>query len=148
MKRAASEIAEGRYAGGDEGKYLRTVSSSCQAIGSSAEAAAYNRRNLFALDDYFGGCAIFLTITKCDECLYQVRLFSKAGIDIELPVLYDPVKPDTAARKKVVEDLKKRQDSRMLYPGACSLVFQVGRRPQIHSCRSTTCSHSCSFRST
>ena len=129
MKRAASEVAEGGYAGGAEGKFLRAVSSSCQAIGSSAEAAAYNRRNLFALDDYFGGCALFLTVTPCDECTYKVVMVSQTGFEIELPVLYDPVSPDVSdASKKLVKDLKKRQDRRMLYPGACSLVYQVSRR--------------------
>ena len=127
LKRAASEVAEGGYAGGDEGKLLRAVSSSCQAIGSSAEAAAYNRRNLFALDDYFGGCAVFLTITKCDETTYQVRIMSEADVIIELPILYDPVGADDKTRAELVKDKKIRQDRRLLYPGACSLVFQVKR---------------------
>ena len=59
-------------------QFLRQVSSSCKAYGTSKEAAEYARRKCFALQDYFGMHSLFLTITPADGCCFRIRLYVNA----------------------------------------------------------------------
>ena len=108
---------------GTAGDFLRTVKACCQPIGHSAEAAKYHRRLHFALDDFFGGCALFLTITPCDECTFRVRLFAEAGKAHSLPPLCDDPN-DAKGLAACLLDFNLRKKQRSMYPGACSLVYQ------------------------
>ena len=60
-------------------QFLRSVSSSCKAYGTSKEAAEYARRKCFALQDFFGMHSLFLTITPADDCCFRIRLYVNAG---------------------------------------------------------------------
>ena len=59
--------------------FLRSVSSSCKAYGTSKEAAEYARRKCFALQDFFGMHSLFLTITPADDCCFRIRLYVNAN---------------------------------------------------------------------
>ena len=61
------------------GMFLKAISTSCRNMGHTEEAAKYNRRNFYALDDHFGLSSVFLSVTPDDECSFRVRLFAKAG---------------------------------------------------------------------
>ena len=56
-------------------KFLKAVSTSCRAFGTSKEAAEYARRKCFALQDYFRMHSLFLTITPDDKCCFRIRLY-------------------------------------------------------------------------
>jgi len=112
----------GQGTSGIAGQFLTAVKTSCTPIGHSAEAAKFHRRQHFAMDDYFGGSALFLTITPCDACTFRVRLFAQAGRSHTLPSLADPFQEKSIL--KCALDLNFRQRQRMAYPGACSLVYQ------------------------
>ena len=56
-------------------KFLKAVSTSCRAFGTSKEAAEYARRKCFALQDCFGMHSLFLTITPDDVCCFRIRLY-------------------------------------------------------------------------
>ena len=55
----------------------RAISTSCRALGHTAEAAKFSRRCNFAMIDFFGLNSLFCTTTPCDECSFRVRLFAK-----------------------------------------------------------------------
>ena len=44
-------------------RLLKSISTSCRALGHTPEAATFARRCCFSLQDYFGLNSIFLTIT-------------------------------------------------------------------------------------
>ena len=56
-------------------KFLKAVSTSCRAFGTSKEAAEYARRKCFALWDYYGMHSLFVTITPADDCCFRIRLY-------------------------------------------------------------------------
>ena len=108
---------------GTAGDFLRTVKACFQPIGHSAEAAKYHRQLHFALDDFYGGCALFLTMTPCNECTFRVRLFAEAGKAHSLPPLCnDP--NDAKGLAACLLDFNLRKKQRSMYPGSCSLVYQ------------------------
>jgi hypothetical protein len=53
-----------------------TISTSCEVLGYTEEAAKKARQNCFAMTDHFGLSSLFLTTTPCDECSFRVRLFA------------------------------------------------------------------------
>ena len=63
-------------------QFLRQVSSSCKAYGTSKEAAEYARRKCFALQDYFGIHSLFLTITPADDCCFRIRLYVNSNKEV------------------------------------------------------------------
>jgi hypothetical protein len=54
----------------------RSISTSCEALGYTEEAAKKARQNCFAMTDHFGLSSLFLTTTPCDKCSFRVRLFA------------------------------------------------------------------------
>lgn len=54
----------------------RSISTSCEGLGYTEEAAKKARQNCFAMTDHFGLSSLFLTTTPCDECSFRVRLFA------------------------------------------------------------------------
>ena len=123
LEQAATLADLGKKVGGIEGALLRNMKANTKCSGYSAEAAKYHRRIHFALCDYFGLPAIFLTITPCDMCTFRVRLFADAGSAHTLPHLSDdPFDPDEM--EGCILDFELRKTQRMMYPGACSLVYQ------------------------
>jgi hypothetical protein len=54
----------------------RTVSTTCEVLGYTEEAAKKARQNCFAMTDHFGLTSLFLSTTPCDECSFRVRLFA------------------------------------------------------------------------
>lgn len=53
-----------------------SISTSCEVLGYTEEAAKKARQNCFAMTDHFGLSSLFLTTTPCDECSFRVRLFA------------------------------------------------------------------------
>ena len=107
---------------GTAGDYIRTVEASCKPIGYTALSARQNRRMHFAMDNYFGGHAIFLTTTPCDERTIRVKVFANAGNNVSLPKLGDW--DDASHLRDCRMEFDLRKNTRSLYPGACSLVYQ------------------------
>jgi len=58
------------------------VTTSCASIGTSAQAAKYNRHNYYAMDDLLGCAAIFMTVTPDDEVSFRVRLYANAKEEV------------------------------------------------------------------
>ena len=59
--------------------FLRAVKTSCRTMGQTPEAAEYARRKCFALQDFFGMHAWFLSISPNNECTFRVCLYANAG---------------------------------------------------------------------
>jgi hypothetical protein len=57
---------------------MRSISTSCEVLGYTEEAAKKAWQNCFAMTDHFGLSSLFLTTTPCDcdECSFRVRLFA------------------------------------------------------------------------
>ena len=55
---------------------MNTISTSCEVLGYTEEAAKRARQKCFAMTDHFGLSSLFLTTTPCDECSFRVRLFA------------------------------------------------------------------------
>ena len=70
-------------------RMMKAISTSCRALGHTAEADKAARKCCFSMMDHFGVNSLFLTITPCDECSFRVRLYCKPGhsvsIDYVLP---------------------------------------------------------------
>ena len=123
LEKAATLADLGKTVGGIEGDLLKNLKANTICSGFSAEAAKYNRRLHFAMCDYFGMSAIFLTITPCDLCTFRVRLFANADMAHELPHLSEnPYDPEGS--RDCLLDFNLRSTQRTMYPGACSLVYQ------------------------
>ncbi len=56
---------------------FKAISTSCKAMGHTAEVAKYARRCCFAMLDYYGLHSLILTTTPDDECSFRVRLYAK-----------------------------------------------------------------------
>ena len=67
---------------GTASEFLTAVTTSCKPVGHSNEAAAYARRQFFAMMDHFGSCSLFVTITPDDECSFRVRLYASSGQEV------------------------------------------------------------------
>ena len=52
-------------------KLMKSISTSCKAMGHTPEAAAYARRCCFTMQDRFGLNSIFLTVTPDDEKTFE-----------------------------------------------------------------------------
>ena len=63
-------------------KLMKSISTSCRALGHTPEAAQFARRSCFAMQDHFGLNSVFVTITPCDECSFRVRLLASSGEDV------------------------------------------------------------------
>jgi hypothetical protein len=58
---------------------MKSITTSCKALGHTPEAAKQARKCMFALMDHFGPNSLFLTITPCDECSFRVCLYVRPG---------------------------------------------------------------------
>jgi len=65
-------------------RLLKSISTSCRALGHTPEAAAFARRCCFSLQDYFGLNSIFLTITPDDELSFRIRLLVCPGEQVRI----------------------------------------------------------------
>ena len=63
-------------------KLMRSISTSCRALGYTPEAAQFARRCGFAMQDYYGLNSVFLTITPDDQCNYRIKLFTRPGEEV------------------------------------------------------------------
>ena len=61
---------------------MKSISTSCRALGHTPEAAQFSRRSCFAMQDHFGLNSVFVTITPCDECSFRVRLLTSPGVKV------------------------------------------------------------------
>jgi len=122
LNQAILQRQTGQNATGTAGEYLKAVETSCRPVGYSPESAKLHRRQHFAMDDYYGGSAVFLTTTPCDETSFRVRLFVRPEQNHMLPELGDPCDEDHI--NDCVADFKMRKEERTMYPGACSLMYQ------------------------
>jgi hypothetical protein len=52
------------------------VSTTCEVLGYTEEAAKRARQNCFAMTDHFGLSSLFMSTTPCDECSFRVRLYN------------------------------------------------------------------------
>ena len=59
-------------------KLMKSMSTSCKAMGHTPEAAAYARRCCFAIQDRFGLNSIFLTVTPDDEKNFRNKTFDES----------------------------------------------------------------------
>ena len=60
-------------------KWMKSIFTSCKALGHTPEAAQFARRCCFAMQDLFGLSSVFITITPCDEFSFRVQLFTNPG---------------------------------------------------------------------
>jgi hypothetical protein len=65
-------------------KLMKSISTSCKAMGHTPEAAAYARRCCFAMQDRFGLNSIFLTVTPDDEKNFRIKLLTNPGKEVSV----------------------------------------------------------------
>ena len=87
LKKAATLADLGKQVGDVAGRLIKTLKGTSRSSGYSKESAKFHHRQHWALCDYFGFLAIFLTITPCDECVFCVRSFADADNPHVLPKL-------------------------------------------------------------
>jgi len=115
------------------------VSTTCEVLGYTEEAAKRARQNCFAMTDHFGLSSLFMSTTPCDECSFRVRLYSNpkgmvsSNLTDYIPSnqtleLISNIKelPDVSklSEEECALDFTIRRQTRKTYPGACSLEFQ------------------------
>ena len=123
LEKAATLADLGKQVGGVAGRLINTLKGTSRSSGYSKESAKFHRRQHWALCDYFGLPAVFLTITPCDECTFRVRLFADAGNPHVLPKLVED--PFSIEATEICDaDFKLRSKQRSMYPGACALVYE------------------------
>ena len=123
LEKAATLADLGKQVGGVAGRLIKTLKGTSRSSGYSKESAKFHRRQHWALCDYFGLPAVFLTITPCDECTFRVRLFADAGNPHVLPKLVED--PFSIEATEICDaDFKLRSKQRTMYPGACALVYE------------------------
>ena len=123
LEKAATLADLGKQVGGVAGRLINTLKGTSRSSGYSKESAKFHRRQHWALCDYFGLPAVFLTITPCDECTFRVRLFADAGNPQVLPKLVED--PFSIEATEICDaDFKLRSKQRTMYPGACALVYE------------------------
>ena len=89
LQAAAMRLDNGQNASGLAADFLSAVSASCRDVDHSAEAAAFNRRQYFALEDLYGCFGIFFSLSPCDQTTFRIRLYAEPGRPHELPHLND-----------------------------------------------------------
>ena len=126
--------------------FLRAISTTCKAMGHTEQAAKDARRRCFAMLDFFGLNSLFVSTTPDDECSFRVRLYCKpkywvrfGGIFLNGKVRLFGNLTDTeysinffqhglpslkCSEEDCITDFVLRRDTRMKYPGSCSLEFQ------------------------
>ena len=67
-------------------KLMKSISTSCKAMGHTPEAAAYARRCCFAMQDRFGLNSIFLTVTPDDEKNFRIKLLTSPGEEVRVHI--------------------------------------------------------------
>jgi hypothetical protein len=63
---------------------MKSISTTCQALGHTEDAAKFTRKCHFATMDHFGLSSLFLMISPCDECSFRVRLFADPNKDVSM----------------------------------------------------------------
>jgi YHS domain-containing protein len=63
---------------------MKSISTTCQALGHTEDAAKFARKCHFATMDHFGLNSLFLTISPCDECSFRVRLFADPNKNVSV----------------------------------------------------------------
>ena len=89
IQQTAAKKDNGKRGIGDADEFLQEVSTSCRAVGYSAEAAAYARRQYFAMSDYFGCPNLMVTCTADNLCTFRDSIMAGAGETQTLPALKD-----------------------------------------------------------
>jgi len=114
---AAARADCGLNAGGDGGRFLSAVSTSCKPLGHSNEAASFARKQYMAYCDHFGMPSLFISVTPDDAMSIRIRMWASSGKCVYLPSLQ-------WSDEECIVDLTLRERIRMTYPGICSLEFQ------------------------
>jgi len=60
-------------------KLMKSIATSCKALGHTPEAAQFARRCCFSMQDYYGLNSVFLTVTPDDECNFRIKLLMSPG---------------------------------------------------------------------
>ena len=63
---------------------MKAISTSCRSLGHTTAAAKEARIKNFAMMDYGGVNALYMTITPDDECNFRVRLFCDPGTNVSV----------------------------------------------------------------
>lgn len=98
--------------------FLRTLTTSCRAMGHTNEAAKESRNKMFALWSVFGEPSIFFTVSPCDETNFRIRLYAKPESFHQLPDY------EALSNEEILQEWEVRKRQRMDCPGACSHDFQ------------------------
>lgn len=61
---------------------MKSIFTSCKALGHTPEAAQFARRCCFSMQDYYGLNSVFLTITPDDECNFRIKLLTRPGEEV------------------------------------------------------------------
>ena len=63
---------------------MKSIFTSCKALGHTPEAAQFARRCCFSMQDLFGLNSVFITITPDDECNFRIKLLTRLGEEVSL----------------------------------------------------------------
>ena len=138
------DVVSGADTNSTVNQLLSSVSASCKAMGHTSEAAAYWRRIYFALSDRCGLNAVMLTVTPNDLANFTVRVIAQAGEEVRgvhkscymssvpyfwLLLLTFFISKYTlpsldATEEECIADFTLRKETRLDFPGACSLYFE------------------------
>ena len=61
---------------------MKSIFTSCKALGHTPEAAQFARRCCFSMQDFFGLNSVFITITPDDECNFRIKLLTRLGEEV------------------------------------------------------------------
>ena len=61
---------------------MKSIFTSCKALGHTPEAAQFARRCCFSMQDYFGLNSVFITITPDDENNFRIKLLTRPGEEV------------------------------------------------------------------
>ena len=62
--------------------FLKTINTSCRALGHTSEAAKAARKGYFSYMDHFGLNSLFLTVTPDDQRNFRIRLYIDPGRNV------------------------------------------------------------------
>jgi len=65
-------------------KLMKSIKTSCKALGHTPDAAKFARRCCFSMQDLYGLNSVFLTITPDDECNFRIKLLTRPGEEVSL----------------------------------------------------------------
>ena len=67
---------------------MKSIVTSCRALGHTPEAAQFARRACFSMQDLFGLNSVFITITPDDECNFRIKLLTRHGDKVSIVCMH------------------------------------------------------------